>query len=269
LEYFIGRLNSVTPPIAVAQDSLHGTMNMGFGDIAAIKQKAEAGDSAAQVALGDSFASRLHAIEALDWYRKAALNGSVEGRFHVGDMLLFGAPGIPQNLAVRRDPSEGLRWTFMAATNFHPHACWNMGKALRQGIGTSTNLIAAYAWLNIFVTTGPGSIVGRVQMNEVALQLDGHALKQAQALAASFKSGKWQMPDTQVIAEADPRLALSGITLGRKPLAVINGKSLSEGESASISLPPASLKIKCLKIQKDSVVVEIDGESAPRILHLK
>jgi hypothetical protein len=256
--------------VVTAQDILRDTLTMGMGDVAVIKQKAEAGDAAAQVALGGALASKFHASEALDWYRKAAAQGNVEGEYHVGDMLLFGAPGIPQTLTVRPHHTEGIRWTFMAATNFHAYACWNMAKALRQGLGTSTNLVAAYAWLSLFANTPPGSIVGRVQMNELALQLDAVALQQAQNLAAQFKAGNWQAPLTRTLPEGDPRLKLGGITFGgRTPLTIINGKTLSEGESATVSLKPGTLTIKCLKIEKDSVLISVEGEDTPRILRLR
>jgi hypothetical protein len=243
---------------------------MGMGDVAVLKQKAEAGDAAAQVALGDALASRFHATEALDWYRKAAAQGNVEGEYHVGDMLLSGAPGIPNNLAVRPNQAEGIRWTFMAATNFHAYACWNMGKALRQGLGVSTNLVAAYAWLSLFANTIPGSIVGRSQMNELALLMDTAALRQAQSLAAQFKAGHWQAPPARAIPQGDPRLKLGGITFGGStPLAMVNGKTLSEGESATVSVKPGTLAIKCLKIDKDSVLISVEGEDTPRLLRLR
>ena len=253
----------------LAQGPLRGTLTMGFGDVAAIKQKAEAGDAGAQVALGDSLASRFHSTEALDWYRKAAVQENVQGEYHVGQMLLFGAPGIPNQLTVKPNPTEGLRWTFMAATNFYPHACWNMGRAFRQGLGTDTNLIEAYAWLKLFSETTAGSVVGRVEMNEIALKLNGDALRQAQELAAQFKAGNWQLPVAREIPEGDPRLKLNGVTLGKTPLAVINGKSLAEGESTRIPLKPAALNIKCLKIRSDSVLISIEGENTPRLLRLE
>jgi hypothetical protein len=256
--------------LATAQNPLGGTLIMGLGDVAAIKQKAEAGDAGAQVALGDALASSFHASEALDWYRKAAAKGNVEAEYHVGDMLLFGAPGIPQTHAVRPHHTEGIRWTFMAATNLHAYACWNMAKALRQGLGVSTNLVAAYAWLSLFANTPPGSIVGRVQMNELALQLDTGTLQQAQSLAAQFKAGNWQAPVPRAIPEGDRRLKLGGITFGGKtPLAVINGKTLSEGESASVSVTPGTLTVKCIRIERDSVLISVEGEDAPRLLHLR
>lgn len=252
-----------------AADPLQNAITMGFGDVAEIKKKAEAGDPAAQVKLGDSLASSFHATEALQWYQKAAAQGNVEGKFHVGQMLLFGAPGIPANLTVKPNQTEGIRWTFMAATNYHPYACWNMGKALSQGLGTSTDPVAAYAWLKLFSETTPGSIVGKVQMNELALKLDTASLQQAQDLAARFKAGQWQAPVIRSIPEGDARLKLNGITFGGKtPLAVINGKTLSEGETAKIVIKPATLNVKCLKIEKEAVTVAIEGEDTPRRLSL-
>ncbi len=257
------------PHLAAAQDPLRGVLTLGLGDVAAIKQKAETGDAAAQVALADSLAAHFQATEALAWYRKAAAQGNIEAKYQVGNVLLFGAPGIPNNLTVRPNPAEGIRWTFMAATNFHPRACWNMGKALRDGLGTSTNLVAAYAWLSLFANTSSGWAVGRTQMNELALHLDTAALQQAQNLVLQFKAGNWQLPPSQAIPEGDPRLKLSGITLGSHPLAIINGRSLSEGEATQISLKPGTLTIKCLKIQADSVLITVDGEDTPRLLRLK
>lgn len=56
-----------------AQNPLSGALTMGLGDVAAIKQRAEAGDAKAQISLGDVLNSRFHAAEALQWYRKGGL----------------------------------------------------------------------------------------------------------------------------------------------------------------------------------------------------
>ena len=250
--------------LAAAQNPLGGTLTMGLGDVAAIKRKAEAGDAAAQVSLGETLASSFHASEALGWYRKAAAQGNVEGEYHVGNMLLFGGPGIPQAFAVKPNHAEGIRWTFMAATNHHPGACHNMATALREGYGTRTNLVEAYAWLKLYAGTVPGSTLGRGEMNRLALQMDTDALGQAEALAAEFRAGKWRPPVARAIPEGDPRLKLGGITFGgQHSLAVINGKTLSEGEFASVSVKPGTLTIKCLKIEKDSVLITVEGEDTP------
>jgi hypothetical protein len=241
-----------------------------FGDLAAVKKKAEAGDAQAQAALADALWAKFRPGEALDWYRKAAAQGNVMAKYRIGDMLLYGAVGVPQTLSVQPNHSEGIRWTFQAATNRYPEAYYNMVKGLREGLGTSTNLVEAYAWLMLYADTSGGSIVGRVQMNELVLKLDSAALERAQRLAAEFKAGNWRAPITRVIPENDPRLKLDGITVGTKQaVALINGKVLSEGESAVVSIKPGTLTIKCLKIEKDSALISVEGEDAPRLLHLR
>jgi hypothetical protein len=245
------------------QQGLGNVMTMGFGDVAAIKQKAEAGDAKAQVVLGDTLGGNWHPAEALQWYRKAADQGNVEAAYKIGHALLFGAVGIPKEQTVQANPVEALRWTFWAATNRHANACWDMAKALQQGLGVNTNLVEAYAWVQLFAETGPGSIVGRVELNTLALKLDTASLQQAQRLVARFKAGDWNRPVAQV------GLKLNGITFGAKtPLAVINGKTFAEGESGKIPIKPVPVTLKCLKIEKDLVTVSVDGENAPRMLRL-
>ena len=79
------------------------------------------------------------------------------------------------------------------------------------------------------------------------------------------------MGDVAVIKQkAEAGDAAAQVALGgRIPLAVINGKTLSEGESAAVSVKPGTLTIKCLKIEKDSVLIIVEGEDAPRLLHLR
>jgi hypothetical protein len=254
----------------LAQNPLGNIGTMGFGDVAVIKQRAVAGDAQAQVQLGNSLASSFHATEALDWYRKAANQGSVEARYEVGKILLFGAPGIPNGLTVHPQPIEGARWTFAAATNLYPDALWNMSKAYRQGLGVETNLVAAYVWLKLFSETTRGSIVGRVEMNDLALKLDTGALTEAENLVVQFRSGRWPTPAFRVFPEGDSRLKLNGISFGTKtPLAVLNGRTLAQGESATIHFKAKTVTIKCVAIDKDFVSVLVEGEDEPRTLRLK
>jgi hypothetical protein len=50
------------------------------------------------------------------------------------------------------------------------------------------------------------------------------------------------------------------VALGwKRSLALINGKTLSEGESAAVSVKPGTLTIKCLKIEKESVLITVEG----------
>lgn len=73
------------------------------------------------MALADGLASRFHSMEALAWYRKAAAHNNVEGQYHVGDMLLFGAPGIPYSEAVK--PNQTAPSTVRG--HYLPPASWS------------------------------------------------------------------------------------------------------------------------------------------------
>jgi hypothetical protein len=255
---------------ALAQDNLRGVVTMGFGDVAAIKQRAEAGDAKARVDLGSLLVQNFKPAEALQWYRKAAEQGNTEAAYQVGHLLLFGAVGIPNDQTVKASPAEALSWTFRAATNHHANACWDMSKALQRGLGATTNLVETYAWLQLFAETPEGSIVGRVELNTLALKLDTAAIQRAQSLVAQFKAGNWQRPAALATPESLTQLKLNGLTIGAKlSLAVINGKTVAEGESVQILFKPHPVLLKCLKIQEDSVQVAVEGEPAPRWLHLK
>jgi len=70
--------------------------------------------------------------------------------------------------------------------------------------------------------------------------------------------------------ENDPRLKLNGIVQSRKSsLATINDKTLAVGDTAQFSFPPATIKIKCLEITNDSVLISFEGDPIPRRLRMK
>jgi hypothetical protein len=257
----------LSPLAAPAQNSINGMLIMGSNDIAAIKRRAEAGDASAQMALADALTSSFRYREALDWYRKAALQGHTEARYHLGEALLRGRSSIVQGQSVKQNVPDGIRWIYMAATNGYPQAAFSMARVLSEPGWGGTNLIAAYAWYK-FASSKSGG--GRVEMNNLALKMDTASLTQAEALAARFQAGEWRTVSSQTLPQGDPRLKLSGITFGgQKPLAVISGKTLSEGESTTLPLKSGAVVIKCLKIEKDSVLVALQGEDTPRRLSLR
>ena len=254
---------------ARAQETPVGAAPAAPVDLAAIMAKAGAGDAQAQVALGGAYAAGVQPLEALRWYKKAAAQGNVEGEFQLGRLLLFGAPGLPGSPSVPPDPTNGLRWTFAAATNLHPMACWNMSKALRRGIGADTNLVEAHAWLTIFAQITPGSTAAHTELNELSAKMDAASIQRARDMARKFNAGEWRSPVARAEPAADPGLRLGAVFyIPKSPLAMINGQLFSQGETAKIAGRSGPLIVKCLKIEKDSVIVEIDGEEAPRLLRM-
>ena len=121
------------------------------GNLAVTKERAERGEVNSQIELADNLAANQLVAQAVEWYRKAAEQGNVEAKFRLGEILINGVGSPPDpNERVAPKPTEGVRWTYEAATNFHPGACHNMSYVLENGIGLGTNLVESYAWLEVF-----------------------------------------------------------------------------------------------------------------------
>lgn len=283
---------------AIAQDIIGSTLRMAFTDVAELKQKAEAGDPGAQLAFAKLLAGQFRSAEALLWYRKAAEHGSLEAVYQIGRLLLFGGMGGGTQ-SVKPDPSTGIQLIFCAATNRYIAAYRDMHRAYRDGLGVRQDTTQAYAWLQLHADSSGGLLPSssRAEMNALALKVDVATSQEAKRLAALYKSGHWPVLEILPPAAPDPppqkaapaasanartvpaapvatspkpvsALKVSVIALGAVPLAVINGKTLAEGESVTLPLKPTPITIKCLKIEKNSVLVAIDGEDTPRELYL-
>jgi len=170
---------------------------------------------------------------------------------------------------VPENAPEGIHWTLQAATNLYPDALHDMSRAYQKGIGVGTNLLQAYAWQQLYAETGPGSILGKVELNQMALTLDTATIRAAQELAAKYKQGIWQLPPIQKVPDGTT-LKLNGLVGGNTPLAIINGKTFAEGESQVLTRgQPGSITVRCIKIDTNSVLISLQGENAPRRLLMK
>jgi TPR repeat protein len=254
---------------ASAQDAFtRGMFSQGINDLGQIKLQAEQGDVTAQVKLADAYLAHFKSADALKWYEAAAKQNSVEGEYQLGNLLLFGRVGIPKEQQIQARPTEGLKWTYQAATSGHRGAWRNMARVLENGVGCSTNLVEAYAWLNLLADTG--NIQERVEMNNLALKISAEQIVAAKNLTQQMKIGHWPPLSYQNNSKSDLGLKLDGlIPNGPEPLATINGKSVAEGETISIKIKNETLSVKCLKIKADSVTILVDGETEPRLLYMQ
>ena len=255
--------------IALAQNpNLRSTIVQGFGDLGTIKVQAEKGDVVAQVKLADAYLSHNQSEDALNWYEAAAKQKSIEGEYEAGNLLLFGRFGIPKTQSISAKPTEGLKWTYLAATNGNQGAWRNMAKALQTGTGCPTNLVESYSWLSLLADTG--DIVGRVEMNDLALKLSSEDILRGKSLAQEMKLGHWpQLNLTQLTTPLVP-LVLQGISgLGNNRLAIINNITFAENDTSALKVSGQIVKITCLKISDDGVLIKVEGEDAPRLLRQK
>jgi hypothetical protein len=206
--------------------------------------------------------------EAVEWYRKAAEKGNVEAKFRLGEILINGSgsrPDVDQRVAP--NPTEGVRWTFEAATNFHSGACRNMSYVLENGVGLATNVVESYAWLDVFARSN--SALARLDMDRLALRMALQEIREAHVMAEQFLGRQWPHHVIRKFSEADLALKLNGITIGPVSLAIINGQTFEEGDSVAMPAKDGTARVNCVKIRQDSVLIAVEGEGEPRVLRFK
>jgi hypothetical protein len=180
------------------------------------------------VQLANNLAANQMMAEAAKWYRKAAEQGNLEAQFQLGDILINGARCSNPSQRVAPSPMEGVHWTFVAATNFHVGACRNMAFALENGAGVSTNMVEAYAWMELFARSN--AVSARPIMDRMALRMSLQETRQSHILAERFMDRQWPHYVAHKPAEVDLTLKLTGITIGRcysrSSMARLSGKAI-------------------------------------------
>jgi len=238
------------------------------GDLAITKERGERGDAKAQVGLADDLAANGLAAQAVEWYRKAAEQGNLEAKYRLGEILISGVNSLPDpNQCVKPNPTEGVRWTFEAATNFHAGACRDMSYVLENGVGLDRNLVESYAWLEVFARSNLSD--ARAAMDRLALRMDLAEIRESHVLAGRFFSRQWPHLVTRKFTEAELALKLNGITVGPVSLAIINGQTLEKGDSVVMPVKDGTARVTCVSITQDCVSVAVEGEDEPRVLRLR
>ncbi len=117
----------------------------------ALVAKANAGDVAAEVAVGDAYAAgsgvarepRQLAADyklAAVWYGKAAVQGNIAAQIHLADLYRDGR-------GVARDMAQAVAWYRKAAEQGDPGAQGTLGLLYSVGMGVERDDVEAYYWL--------------------------------------------------------------------------------------------------------------------------
>jgi hypothetical protein len=120
-----------------------------------LKDKANAGDAASQIEIGDRYAQAGSAVLhdapklcasnykiAAEWYRKAAEQGSIAGQIHLAQLYRDGK-------GVDRDMVQAAEWYRKAAEQGDASAQGTLGLLYSVGQGVAHNDVEAYYWLDL------------------------------------------------------------------------------------------------------------------------
>lgn len=113
----------------------------------ALLAKANSGDTASQVLLGESYASGKGVARdlklAAQWYRKAAEKNDAAGELHLAALYRDGGKNFP------RDIAQAAAWYRKAAEQGDVTAQATLGVLCSIGQGVPQSDVEAYYWLNL------------------------------------------------------------------------------------------------------------------------
>jgi hypothetical protein len=114
----------------------------------------------------------------MDWYRKAAEQGSAIAQYNLGEMYRVGE-GVPA------DSAAAASWYRKAAEQGYARAQNNLGVVYDNGDGVPQDDVLAHMWFNLAAASGFNEAVRNRDM--VARHMTPAQLAEAQKLAREWK----------------------------------------------------------------------------------
>ncbi len=168
--------------------ALSQTPASGTGAVdASMLVKANSGDIAAQVAIGDCYADGKGVArdykQAAEWYLKAADKGDVAAELHLAALYRDGSKNFP------RDMTQAAEWYRKAADQGDPTAQGTLGTLYFIGQGVAQNYLDAYFWLDLAAAVkGPKQAQYAANRQMVGMHITTDELESAKDREAAWKT---------------------------------------------------------------------------------
>lgn len=154
---------------------------------AALLAKADAGDAAAQVTVGENYAGGIGAPrdyrQAAAWYRKAAERGDIAGELHLAALYRDGGKGF------ERDMAQAAVWYRKAAEQGDVGAQATLATLHAMGQGVEQSYEEAYYWLDLAAAVkGPRQAQYAANRQMMGAHITADELAEVQERAAAWKA---------------------------------------------------------------------------------
>jgi TonB family protein len=184
------------------------------GDIQALKQKAQAGDSEAQTELGIAYRDR-DPSQAAEWFRKAAEQGNPRAQNSLG-VLYHGGHGVP------KDFNQAFGWYKKAAAQKYGPGVFNVAISYYNAEGAPDDPVTAYAWMLLAADLGEKE--GQEAAARTAQEIGGRAAEGKLILAKMFEEGKDIPKDDAAAAKWYKQAADDGSAEGQVKYALMRAE---------------------------------------------
>lgn len=262
LAFCLAAAATLTPSFAPAQTNLP--------TLAATRIAAESGNPVAQDNLAEVYLAGENNTVAVDWFKKAAAQGYAHAQWRLGQIYQKGSPRIVgKSGPVPLDLKESVRWYLMAARLGFAEAQYDLGRIYETGTGVPTDRVEAYKFYRLAYSDFDQA---KKALNQLVLGLDAAQIADGEKRAADFAKDSGIVKAVKAApSELDHLpLTLNGISgENNHRLAIINGATFAAGESGHVSANGKSVRIHCLTIKDDSVVVQLVGADGEREIYMK
>jgi len=153
-------------------------------EISRLGAQADAGDAAAQSALGRAYQDGnglpKNPAMALQWYRKAAEQGNATAENDLGIMYSTGE-------GVSRDKEEAVKWFAKGAKHGNSQAMFNLGAWYYNDDGVGENEVTAYVWF--LLGQDAGNPTADAAAKRSAATLSGETADAYQRISGMYEKG--------------------------------------------------------------------------------
>jgi len=218
-----------------------------YKDFAAIQQRADANDAAAQAALASCYDLGMHVQadgkESIRWLTKAANQGYAPAEYELGRIYLYGR-------GIEADYAQALLWERKAAEQGDPRAQRDLAFMYERGFGVAADPAQAAAWNRKAAMQGQPAAqleLARKFARVPDCAQAKHWYKEAVALGEQAAMYELGMLYLNAKCGVDRNEAFIWLTLGGR-----HGSEESKTESAQLGrgLPPAQKKHDLLIVEQ-------------------
>lgn len=249
-----------------------GSASLCFGQqssppaLAEVKAAAEHGDAKAQDKLGDAYSGWTDNTNALVWYRKAAEQGVANSQYNLGRILM--GKGITLGKVSSADlTDEAIRWYLKAASQDNKPAQMALAQLYEDGPVLRQDYAEAYKWYTLAHRRIGLEVVAKVYLDRLVLKMSQEQITDGQQRVEKYLTAPGaavEMPELSFVG----KLKLSGISGPvNHRLAMINNHTFEAGEEGQIKIEGRVVKIRCLEIRPDSVLIK--AESVEKVKELR
>lgn len=253
---------------SLAYGQAHRGESEGSVDLSHLEMAASNGDSRAADQLGEWYLSELNFQVARNWFERGAKGGEPNSQWRLGEILKKGTPAIEgRSRELPAQPAAAIRWLFRAARLGHGPAMLELGQCYEKGIGVPVDKVEAYKWYDL--ASQKNAPQAEVFRESLHAQITSDQRTEGKERASRFAEGKEKWPSGLAEIPVLDQIFLRGISGPKeRRLALINTHSFSKGEEREVTINEKPVKVRCLDIREQSVIIRIEGVTEAKELYL-